>query len=147
MTTASLRVRATYLVRADAGAIEARAEALLLEQTVELPRTALRDPTARERVLGDVERIEPHDPGRYRVLIAQPLATTALDPAQLLNVVFGNSSLWPDVVLDDVDLPVPPTIGCLSRSAAALHSTGGRPRAGCSARPTPPPRRTSPARG
>ncbi len=98
-------VRATYLVRADAGAIEARAEALLLEQTVELPRTALRDRTVCERVLGEVERIEPHEPGRYRVVIAQPLATTALDPAQLLNVVFGNSSLRPDVVLDDVDLP------------------------------------------
>jgi ribulose-bisphosphate carboxylase large chain len=98
-------VRATYLVRADADAIEARAEALLLEQTVELPRAALRDRTARERVLGEVERIEPHDLGRYRVVIAQPLATTALDPAQLLNVVFGNSSLWPDVVLDDVELP------------------------------------------
>jgi ribulose-bisphosphate carboxylase large chain len=98
-------LRATYLVQADAGAIEARAEALLLEQTVELPRTALRDRTARERVVGEVERIEPYDSARFKVVIAQPLATTALDPAQLLNVVFGNASLWPDVVLDDVDLP------------------------------------------
>ncbi|MGH7519577.1 MAG: RuBisCO large subunit C-terminal-like domain-containing protein [Gemmatimonadales bacterium] len=98
-------MRVTYLVRADAEEIEARAEALLLEQTVELPRTALRDRAVRERVLGEVERIEPHEPGGYRVIIAQPLTTTALDPAQLLNVLFGNSSLRPDVVLEDVDLP------------------------------------------
>ncbi|HET8625396.1 MAG TPA: RuBisCO large subunit C-terminal-like domain-containing protein [Gemmatimonadales bacterium] len=98
-------LRATYLVQADAGAIEARAEALLLEQTVELPRAALRDRTARERVLGRIELIELHDSEHYKVVVAQPLATTALDPAQLLNVVFGNASLWPDVVLDDVNLP------------------------------------------
>jgi ribulose-bisphosphate carboxylase large chain len=98
-------LRATYVVQADAGAIQARAEALLLEQTVELPRAALRDRTVRERVVGEVERIEPYDSARYRVVIAQPLAATALDPAQLLNVVFGNASLWPDVVLDDLDLP------------------------------------------
>ena len=98
-------LRATYIVQANAGAIETRAEALLLEQTVELPRTALRDRAARERVVGEVERIERHDSSRYKVDIAQPLATTALDPAQLLNVVFGNASLWPDVVLDDVELP------------------------------------------
>jgi len=41
----------------------------------------------------------------HRVTISQPLATAAGDPAQLLNVLFGNSSLQPDVVLDDVDLP------------------------------------------
>ncbi len=100
-------VRATYLVRASAAEIEARAEALLLEQTVELPRTALSDPALSERVLGRVEQIQPHEPGVYRVAIAQPLVTTALDPAQLLNVLFGNSSLRPDVVLEDVELPDP----------------------------------------
>ncbi|MGH7629563.1 MAG: RuBisCO large subunit C-terminal-like domain-containing protein, partial [Gemmatimonadales bacterium] len=35
----------------------------------------------------------------------QPLTTTGLDPAQLLNVLFGNSSLRPDVMLEDVELP------------------------------------------
>ncbi len=98
-------MRVTYLVRADARDIEARADALLLEQTVELPRTALLDRAVRERVLGSVERIDQREPGIYAVVIAQRLATTALDPAQLLNVLFGNSSLRPDVVLEDVELP------------------------------------------
>jgi ribulose-bisphosphate carboxylase large chain len=92
-------------VRAHAAEIEARADALLLEQTVELPRAALYDRAVRERVLGSVERIERREPGTYEVVIAQRLATTALDPAQLLNVLFGNSSLRPDVVLEDVELP------------------------------------------
>ena len=99
-------LRVTYLVRAAASEIAARAEALMLEQTVELPRTvAARDPWVAAHMLGRVERIDAVGDGTHRVTIAQPLATTAADPAQLLNVLYGNSSLQPDVVLADVDLP------------------------------------------
>jgi hypothetical protein len=49
-------LRVTYLVRATAGGIAARAEALMLEQTVELPRaTAGRDPWVAAHILGNVE--------------------------------------------------------------------------------------------
>lgn len=96
----------TYLVRAAAGEVAARAEALLLEQAVELPRAAAaRDRWVAEHILGCVEEIRPVAGDLHRVTIAQPLATTAADPAQLLNVLFGNSSLQPDVVLEDVRLP------------------------------------------
>ena len=96
----------TYLVRAAAGDVTARAEALLLEQTVELPRdAAARDPWVAAHILGCVEEIRPAGAGLHRVTIAQPLATTAGDPAQLLTVLFGNCSLQPDVLLADVELP------------------------------------------
>jgi ribulose-bisphosphate carboxylase large chain len=101
-------LRVTYLVRAAARDIAARAEALMLEQTVELPRsTAARDPWVVAHIVGAVERIEPAGDDRYRVTITQPLATVGADPAQLLNVLFGNCSLQPDVVLADVELPDP----------------------------------------
>ncbi|HEX3233715.1 MAG TPA: RuBisCO large subunit C-terminal-like domain-containing protein [Gemmatimonadales bacterium] len=98
-------LRITYRVSAAPGEIESRAEALLLEQTVELPRSAIRDRGIAQHILGRVERIEPDGPGQFRVEIVQPLATTAHDPAQLLNVIFGNSSLQADVMLADVALP------------------------------------------
>lgn len=99
-------LRVTYLVRAAAGEIAARAEALMLEQAVELPRrSAARDPWVAAHILGRVEGIAPAGESAWRVTIAQPLATTANDPAQLLDVLFGNSSLQPDVVLADVELP------------------------------------------
>jgi ribulose-bisphosphate carboxylase large chain len=101
---ASLRV--TYEVRARAGDIAARAEALLLEQAVELPRAVVaRDPWVAAHILGCVEEIRPAGDDQYLVTLTQPLATTACDPAQLLTILFGNSSLQPDVVLADVDLP------------------------------------------
>ena len=96
----------TYLLRAAAGDVAERAEALLLEQTVELPRAvAARDPWVAAHILGCVEEIRPAGVDLYRVTIAQPLVTTAGDPAQLLNVLFGNCSLQPDVLLADVELP------------------------------------------
>lgn len=99
-------LRVTYLVRAAAGDVAARAEALMLEQAVELPRAAAaRDPWVAAHILGRVEAIAAVDDGTHRVTIAQPLATAANDPAQLLNIVFGNSSLQPDVVLADLALP------------------------------------------
>ena len=99
-------LRVTYLVRGTAADIGARAEALLVEQTVELPRSvAARDPWVAAHIVGCVEEIRPAGDEAYRVTIAQPLATAAADPGQLLNVLFGNSSLQPDVVLADVELP------------------------------------------
>jgi ribulose-bisphosphate carboxylase large chain len=95
----------TYRVRAERAAIEARADALLLEQTVELPRSALHDAAAAARVVGRIVSIEPIADDDHRVVAAQPLAATGEEPAQLLNVLFGNSSLQPDVVLEDVSLP------------------------------------------
>lgn len=125
-------LRVTYLVRAAAREIGGRAEALLLEQAVELPRGAVREPWVRERILGRVEEVQAEGRGRYRVTIAHPLATAAPDPAQLLNVLFGNSSLQPDVVLADVELPeaafdwLPgPRVGI--PGLRALTGVGGRP--------------------
>lgn len=126
-------LRVTYLVRAAAADIAARAEALMLEQAVELPRTvAARDPWVAAHMLGRVERIEPVGDGTHRVTIAQPLATAAGDPAQLLNVLYGNSSLQPDVILADVDLPAAafdwlpgPRVG--TAGLRALAGVTGRP--------------------
>jgi ribulose-bisphosphate carboxylase large chain len=51
-------IRVTYLVRVAAAHIHARAEALLLEQAVELPRAAVRDRWVAEHILGCVETID-----------------------------------------------------------------------------------------
>jgi ribulose-bisphosphate carboxylase large chain len=99
-------LRVTYLVRAPAADIAARADALLLEQTVELPRAAaVRDPWVAGHMIGCVEEIRAAGHDQHLVTIVQPLATAGGDPAQLLNVLFGNSSLQSDVMLADVELP------------------------------------------
>lgn len=98
-------IEVVYRVRAAADDIDLRIEALLLEQTVELPRSALRSAFVREHIVGRVVAIEPLEAEAYRVTLAQPAAAAAGDPAQLLNVLFGNCSLQPDVELVDLRLP------------------------------------------
>jgi ribulose-bisphosphate carboxylase large chain len=97
--------RATYRLLVGSEDVEARAEALLLEQTVELPRSSVRDPFVKEQILPRLDKITPDPAGGFLVSISFPVATTALDPAQFLNVLFGNSSLQEDIRLTDLALP------------------------------------------
>jgi ribulose-bisphosphate carboxylase large chain len=107
----------TYLLRTGADAAP-RAEALLLEQTVELSRAAVDARRPETACIGEVVSITRTGDDTHRVILRQPAHTAADDPAQLLNVLFGNSSLQEDVVLADVSVP--------AGSAAAL----GGPRFG-----------------
>ncbi len=97
--------RATYRLEVAPEEVEARAEALLLEQTVELPRAAVRDPFVEKEILAQIDKITPDPDGGFQVRLSFPVKTTALDPAHFLTVLFGNSSLQEDVVLKDVELP------------------------------------------
>jgi ribulose-bisphosphate carboxylase large chain len=82
---------------------EARAEAVAREQTVEVPRAVVRDAVVEREALGRVERLEEDPEGGFRATLAYPVGATGLDPAQCLNVVFGNSSLHEDVRCLDVE--------------------------------------------
>jgi ribulose-bisphosphate carboxylase large chain len=99
-------LRVTYQLDGEPAEVEARAEAIALEQTVEVPRAvAMREPFIAREIVGRVESIERASDGGHRVEIAFPVTTTALDPAQLLGVLFGNSSLQADVRCVDFDPP------------------------------------------
>jgi len=98
-------LRATYHVTAsNPSDLEARVESLLLEQTVELPRVALRDPFVLENIVGRLVSVEAIDAATHRATIDFPLIATADDPAQFLNVLFGNSSVQGHVMLADFAL-------------------------------------------
>jgi ribulose-bisphosphate carboxylase large chain len=101
-------VRVSYRIEGlpDVPAAEARAEAIAREQTVEVPRAVIdREPAIAERVVGRVESVEVDGEGAHRLTIAYPVAATAHDPAQLLNVAFGMTSLQPDAACVDIVLP------------------------------------------
>jgi len=105
MTESVPRILATYRIRADRGDVEAAARALALEQSVELPREAIFDRFVLEEVAGTVEFIVPRGEAEFDVVIGLAPETTGFDPAQTLNMLFGNSSLHEHVELLDVDLP------------------------------------------
>ncbi|HTW26242.1 MAG TPA: RuBisCO large subunit C-terminal-like domain-containing protein [Acetobacteraceae bacterium] len=103
------RFTAVYRVRADADSIEARARAIAVEQSVEMPLEAIDDASILQDIVGKVEAIEDRGGGIFDVRIALATATVGDDAGQLLNMVFGNTSLHDDVTL--VDVAVPATFG------------------------------------
>lgn len=96
---------ARYLIEAPPDAIEARAEALAIEQSVECPPEAIHDAYVRENIVARVAAIERVGPNEHRVDVRIALETVGGETAQLINMIFGNCSLWDDVQLLDVDLP------------------------------------------
>lgn len=99
------RITAVYRVAASAATIEARARGLALEQSVEAPLAAVRDARVRDEVVATVESIAPRADGAFDVTLGLAAETVGDDAGQLLNMLFGNSSLQADVTLVDADLP------------------------------------------
>ena len=99
-------LRVTYHVTANNQSdLDARVESLLLEQTVELPRAALRDKFVLENIVGRVESVKTIGADTHAVEIDFPISATGSDPAQFQNVLFGNSSIQEHVKLVDFKLP------------------------------------------
>jgi ribulose-bisphosphate carboxylase large chain len=99
------RFTVTYRVRASAAEIEARAQAIAVEQSVEMPLAAIDDPVVLAEIVGAVEGIDDLGAGLFAVRIGLATATIGSDAGQLLNMLFGNTSLHDDVVLADVAVP------------------------------------------
>lgn len=95
----------TYQIRADADEIEARALGVAVEQSIEMPLQAVRDPAILDEIVGKVESVQEEAAGLFRVAIRFSVTITGLEITQLLNVLFGNTSMQPDVSLVDADLP------------------------------------------
>src|SRR5947209_4919988 len=112
---------ATYLIESEPERIRERAEALAIEQSVECPLEAVRDPRIREDIVARVASVEPAGERRYRVGVQIAVETTGGDTAQLVNMVFGNCSLWDNVQFVDVELPA----ALLARFPGPRHGIEG----------------------
>ncbi|MBI4724173.1 MAG: ribulose 1,5-bisphosphate carboxylase [Rhodomicrobium sp.] len=98
------RMTVVYRVRSDAGAIEAQAQAIAIEQSVEMPLSAISDEAVLRDIVGEVRAIRELATGLFEVRIGLSVASTGLDAGQLLNVLFGNTSLQEDVTLHDAEI-------------------------------------------
>jgi ribulose-bisphosphate carboxylase large chain len=97
-------MQVVYRVAGSAGEIEARARAIAVEQSIEMPPHAVRNQRVSTEVLGRVENIRADGTGHFLVTIGLALETTGFEAGQMMNMLFGNSSLHPDLTLLDVEL-------------------------------------------
>jgi ribulose-bisphosphate carboxylase large chain len=99
------RLVVTYRVRAPSRDVATLAEALALEQSVEVAADVVRDAFVRREVMGRVVDVARIDDDLHDVRIALATITTGYEVAQTLNMLFGNTSLHAHVELLDVELP------------------------------------------
>ena len=99
------RITAVYHVSESAGHIAARAEGIAVEQSVEMPLAAISDRTILDTIVGRVETITELSDSLFEVRVGLAVATTGMEAGQLFNMLFGNTSLHPDVMLKDAVFP------------------------------------------
>lgn len=98
-------IEAVYHVRGEAASIEERARTIAVEQSVEMPVSAIADKRVLGEIVGRVQGVRGLGHGTFEVRIGLSAETVGSDAGQLLNMLFGNTSLHPDVVLADAVLP------------------------------------------
>ena len=81
------------------------AKNMCVEQTVEFPAEHIACPAIHASILGRISYIEDTLDGFQRIGIVYAAETAGDDLPQLLNVVFGNSSLLPGITVERVELP------------------------------------------
>jgi len=83
-----------------------QAQDICVEQTVEYPYELLSPGFIKAEIVGKIEslRLLP-DAKSYRLEISYAVETTAYELTQLLNVIFGNISLKPGILVDRLNLP------------------------------------------
>ena len=101
------RIQAVYRVAGGEREASAIARAIAYEQTVELPEELVTDTAIIDAVVGTVEAVEadPDFTGRFDITIGYPPALASGQLPQLVNLLFGNVSIYPGVRLLDVHLP------------------------------------------
>lgn len=88
------RFEVTYrLVATDAADAQSLAEAIALEDTVEIPRDVVPAGYIEDVVLGRVEAVTPVDEGVWHGRISYHIDATGAELPQFINVVLGNASI------------------------------------------------------
>ena len=106
MTHLSLpRWQAAYAVTAnDRAAAEQLAHNLAVEQTIEYPYELVEGTWYADEMTGRIEALEPFNETEWKVTISYPAEAVQGEILQLLNMVYGNSSLQTKTRLLDFTL-------------------------------------------
>jgi ribulose-bisphosphate carboxylase large chain len=98
------RFRVSYLIVAPSEAKASdRAIGIAYEQTVEVPDDAVPAGYIRDEIIGHVEIVEPIEDGRWRTIISYSPDSVGHEAIQLINVMFGNSSIQQGIAVEALD--------------------------------------------
>lgn len=103
-TLSGERFRVIYHLTGDEAEARAKAEAICLEQTVEFPGDLVPPGDIRESIIGQLDDLAPVDDQHFAATISYANEIAGAELTQLLNVIFGNSSILPGIRVERLDL-------------------------------------------
>jgi ribulose-bisphosphate carboxylase large chain len=98
------RFHVTYRIVGNEQTAYGIAREICLEQTVELPDSMLESGDLLEKVVGRIEACNKTEYNVYRAVISYAVETTGFEFPQLLNVIFGNTSMKAGIRVEDLFL-------------------------------------------
>ena len=102
----SSRFTATYRIAAgDYAEAKKIARGIAVEQTVECPDELFVNTWIEDTVIGQIEDLKKADPGSYYAIISYSPDTVEGEMTELMNMLFGNTSLQPGIRLMSFELP------------------------------------------
>lgn len=99
------RFSVTYLLAGKEPDALAAAKDICIEQTVEFPEELISDNFIRENIFGRIESFSRINDDLYKAEISFAEETTSFEFTQFLNVIFGNISLKPGIIIEDISIP------------------------------------------
>ncbi|BCX03037.1 MAG: ribulose-bisphosphate carboxylase [Candidatus Roseilinea sp.] len=99
------RFQVIYRICGTSDEVRARAREICIEQTVEFPEALLPDGDIRNHIVGHIEAITSIGESQHEVAISYAIETSGFELTQLINVIFGNTSMQPGVRVERVIMP------------------------------------------
>ncbi|MBN2045981.1 MAG: hypothetical protein JW757_13245 [Anaerolineales bacterium] len=100
-----IRFKVTYSFFGSEADARKSAEATCIEETIEFPPDLLPSNDYWNAVIGQLEDFKPVSETEYRAEISYAVETTSPDILQVLNVIYGNTAMIPNVRVEDVEFP------------------------------------------
>ncbi len=99
------RFTVSYRIHADEKEAMEMAKAICVEQSVEFPAEHIECETIQSDIIGKIEEFKDAGNGSCRAVISYAIEDAGEDFPQFVNVIFGNSSIIPDITVERVDIP------------------------------------------
>jgi ribulose-bisphosphate carboxylase large chain len=99
------RFSVTYKIQGNEKEAYEAAKGICLEQTVEFPGELVPEGDIQDSIVGIIENFKKSNESSYEALISYAIEIASGELTQLLNVIFGNSSIKPGIRVENIDLP------------------------------------------
>lgn len=100
-----MRFSVTYAITGTHSEAKKKAFDICVEQTIEFPYHLVKDRYIKNTIVGRIESIKKAGPSLFLARICYDSSTAGKDFSQLLNVIFGNTSIKPGIRVEKIELP------------------------------------------